>query len=253
MNEHDVSAADLNPDATPEVHGDGPPTPPDPQTPASEAPTRRESIEKAFQALDSEAAATENSASPDQPRGPDGKFIAREGAGQSPGDNSMDTSGAKAGDKTDAAPDKSDALDMPPQRFSAEAKTAWADAPAAVKGEIGRAISELEAGLRQKDAQLAPMKPYFDLAKEHGVEVPTVLGNYIRMEQLLAQDVRKGLEAIAQNFGITFDDMIAKATGASRTAPTRIARLLIYRTRWRSCNSRCLASRSPCNAPLRIR
>ncbi len=213
----------IEPVAAPEpVSTEGAPTPPEPVVDApvveSEPPTRQDSIRKAFETLDAEDKAEPaegdgpNPATDDRPRGPDGKFVAKDGA-EPPAD------GDKAPEPKGDAEKPASALSTPPDRFSADAKAAWEKAPDAIKGEVKRAISELEAGIQQKDAQLAPLKPYFDLAAQHGVEMHDTFDKYVNMERLLTKDMRQGLTAIAQNFGLTFEDMIARATGGE-TAST---------------------------------
>lgn len=171
--------------------------------------SRRDSIQKAFESLDmdenAEASEEASTTPPDAERlrGPDGKFIAK-------GKASDDAEGLAAAKVQDGA---QPALSDPPSRFSPDAKEAWKDAPDAVKGEIKRAITEMENGLAQKDAQIAPLKPFFDMAQQHGTTVETALGNYVRMEQLLAKDMTAGLTELAKNFGMTLDQMIERATG----------------------------------------
>lgn len=160
--------------------------------PAEKAPSRRDALEKAFAKVDGDDAPTEG-----RERGPDGKFVAK---------------APEAQDKPQDAP-KPAASDAP-SRFSADAKAAWAQAPAPVQAEIKRAITELEGGLQQYQRMFEPLKPYYDLAKQSNVDLPETLGNYVRMEQLLAKDMRLGLTAVAQNFGMTLEQMVAKATGA---------------------------------------
>ncbi|MEM6833293.1 MAG: hypothetical protein AAF562_06680 [Pseudomonadota bacterium] len=182
-----------------------------PSEPTPEAPTRMDSIQKAFDSLDEvePLADASQEASSERPRGPDGKFIAKNGNEQE-----------KPQEIAAKLEDQPSIMDAP-SRFSADAKAAWAEAPDAVKGEIHRAVRELESGLQQKDAQLAPLKPFFEMAEQHNTDVQTALGNYVRMEQLLAKDMKAGFEALAQNFGMTVEDMVAKATGGQSTSPDK--------------------------------
>ncbi len=195
---------------TPEVSSD-PPQPPAPPQQDAPVASRREALEKAFKGLD-------EGEGDGQQRGPDGRFVAKE-----PASDAAPAVKADPAAKTDLKPEvqaqEKGPLSEAPSRFSADAKAAWAQAPDAIKGEVRRAISELESGLQQKDAQLAPLKPFFDMAKQHGVEVHDALGKYVAMEQLLARDMRAGLQAVAQNFGLTLDDMIAKVTGGQNVNP----------------------------------
>lgn len=180
--------------------------------------TRREALEKAFKSIDDEPAQkteAELAKTDDgsQPRGPDGKFVAKEPS-EPPAEAAKTPEKAPEAQKTDADTPKDKApISEAPARFSPDAKQAWKDAPEPVRGEIQRAISELESGLQQKDEQLAPLKPFFDLAQQQGVTVHDTLQRYVNMETALRQDLRGGLSALAQNFGMTLEDMVAKATG----------------------------------------
>lgn len=171
----------------------------------------REALEKAFSAdLEDKPEAEENTDGP--ARGPDGKFVSKdakpdEAKAKADADPKEDES-AKADEKPDKAP-----IAEPPSRFSADAKEAWNDAPKSVQGEIHRAISEMEKGLQQKDEQLAPLKPFMDMAEKSGTTVHDALNSYVRMEQLLRQNPQQGLAAIAQNMGMTLNGLLSKVTG----------------------------------------
>lgn len=180
------------------IDGGTPETPPEPSG-VSEAPTRSEAIERAFEAVDGE-----------RPRGPDGKFIAKETPEGEQGAEPVELVEPKEGEQAEKP---ASTIAEPPSRFSADAKEAWKDAPEAVRGEIQRAITELETGLAKKDEQLAPLQPYFEMAAKHGVTVDGTLKNYITMENNLRADLPKGMELLAANLGMTVEDMFAKAQG----------------------------------------
>lgn len=179
------------------VTDQGPPTPPEPQAeaPKSEGEGRRSTIAKALET----AGVTERA------RTPDGKFATEAKPAEKPTihDKPVTLEEPKAEVKPEIA--------APPSRFSADAKAAWAAAPEAIKGEVHRAIRELESGIQQKDAMLEPLKPYFDLAKQHNTTVDAALGNYVRLEQLIIKDPRAGLEALAQNLGTNLQNLFALA------------------------------------------
>ena len=132
-------------------------------------------------------------------RGPDGKFVAKE----------VETAEVKAD-----APKAEPATDAP-SRFSPDAKVAWKDAPAPVQAEVRRAITEMERGIAEKNQIIEPLKPFLQMAQQHGTTIHDALGKYIRMEQLLAKDPAQGLQAIAQNMGMTIGDLIQKVSGQS--------------------------------------
>jgi hypothetical protein len=166
------------------------------------APSRREALEKAFKSLDDTPKADDEG----QPRGPDGKFLPREATDKS----------AEAV-KPEEAPKPADEGRKPvseaPARFSPDAKAAWKDAPEAVRGEINRAISELEGGIRQYQQVLAPLKPFADMAQKSGTTLDAALSAYVNMENTLRQNPAQGLRALAQNLGMTPADMAALLTG----------------------------------------
>lgn len=182
----ELAPAPAEPIVATEITTEGSPTPPEP----AEAPvSRRDALERALAKVEGEE--------PEGPaRTPDGKFAAKEAA--------KPVELKEPAKEAPASP-----LAEPPSRFSPDAKAAWAQAPVPVQAEIKRAITELESGLKQKDAMLEPLKPFFEMAQQHGVTVDGALGNYVRMEQLLQRDPRAGLTAIAENFGWTLDQMIA--------------------------------------------
>lgn len=184
-------------DQTPDPKAD------EPKAEAAPKKSLRESLEAAFDQVD-DGEGADDTASTERLRGPDGKFIAKDGE--------PDAAPAEAEDKQQAAPDKAK-LSEAPSRFSPDAKQAWAEAPESVRGEINRAIQEMESGLQQKDQALEPLKPYIDMAEKHGTTVHDALGNYVRMEEALRQDPASGLKQLAQNLGMSPQDMAGLLTG----------------------------------------
>lgn len=177
---------------------------------APRAPSARDAIQKAFDTVD-------KAESDGQPRTPDGKFAKKEG------DTTPEVA-EKPQDapKEDPKPDLSDA----PSRFSPDAKAAWASADPAIKGEVKRAMSELEKGIAQKDEQLAPLKPFMDMAAKAGTTVEAALSNYVNMENLLKSDPKAGFERIAGNMGMTLPDLLAKVSGTESTATEKDRQIL---------------------------
>lgn len=187
--------------STPEI-SEGAPLPPEPK---AESVSRRDALERALEKVNGDEAKEPAKEGP--ARQPDGKFAQKATDATKPVE-------LKEPGKPDAS-----AIAEPPARFSPDAKAVWAQAPLPVQAEIKRAITELETGLKQKDEMLAPLKPFFDMAGQHKTTVHDALGNYVRMEQLLAKDPRAGLEAIAKNFGWTLPQMmqfVGAATGAQQ-------------------------------------
>lgn len=89
----------------------------------------------------------------------------------------------------------------PPARFSADAKAAWATAPEPVKAEVSRAIKELETGIQQHQAVLEPLKPWINMAKQHGTTVHDAMVRYTGLEKALkAGDPQQKLQALEDVF-----------------------------------------------------
>lgn len=189
------------------------PEAPEPPATPDERPvqrSRREAIEAALgKAVDGSDTAEKPATEEGQPRTPDGKFAPKDGEPAKP---EAKPEAVKVEDAN--KPGISDA----PTRFSDDAKAAWKDAPESVRGEIRRAINELEAGIRQKDEMLAPLQPYFEMAKKHDVRVHEVLGNYINMENLLRENPAQGFSVLARRLGMTPQDIVSVFTGEQSQA-----------------------------------
>lgn len=73
-----------------------------------------------------------------------------------------------------------------PNRFSPDAKTAWKEAPEAVRAEIHRAVGELETGLdkyREAATEYEPLREYGDMAKQHNTTIKDALDRYTNLER----------------------------------------------------------------------
>jgi hypothetical protein len=179
--------------------------------------TRREALDKAFAALDS-ADAPKEAAKPveadakpkgDRVRNPDGTFAPLTA------DKSATITPATA-----EAPKPVDATVAPaedaPSRFSPDAKAAWKDAPPAVKGEIKRAITELESGLAQKNDKLRSfegLEQYVPLAAQGGKTVAQIFENYVGFERMVRQNPIQGTMHLLSNLGISAHEVAAAILG----------------------------------------
>jgi len=157
--------------------------------PASQGDTDAEKAETKPKAEDKPEAKAEKAEDDGPARGPDGKFVAKDGE-------------KEVEAKDDAKQEKTPLAD-PPSRFSSDAKEAWKDAPEAIRAETHRMLRELEGGLQKKDAQLEPLKPYYEMAEKHGVKLESALANYVNMENMLRQDPAQGLQVLARNMGMS--------------------------------------------------
>lgn len=89
----------------------------------------------------------------------------------------------------------------PPKRFSDDAKAAWETAPEPVKAEVHRAVRELESGLEKYRTEYEPLKPYNDLAKQHGTSIKDALDRYTGLERMLGSpDQNQKLAGLQQVF-----------------------------------------------------
>lgn len=133
--------------------------------------TARESLDRAFAALDTPA---------DDDRM--AESWERNEWGRSKASDPLSVQQSKQTDR------QSVATMEPPARFSLDAKAAWKSVPDAVKGEVGRAFRELETGLGQYQQAFEPLKPYYLMAQERGVSVADALRNYVALDQALISD-----------------------------------------------------------------
>lgn len=183
-----------------------------------------DAIDAAFEGLDDDLNPIEpaDDAAPGPERGADGRFKAKDSADEAASDGDDDTGDT---DPEATEPDEAadETLNDAPSRFSADARAAWKDAPAAVRGEIQRAIREMESGLAQKDEALAPLKPYIEHAAQTGTTLDAALANYVAAEQLLRQDVFAGLDRVARNCGTTLQDVAQAMTGGQQQGGQQFA------------------------------
>ena len=193
------------PVSAPEIAHEAP-APVESQAPESgeqpaKVPSRREAIEKAFATVErGDKPAEQPKPTAEQPKGervrnPDGTFA--------PGD--VKAQDAPQADKPPGAQDTTPKpLDEPPARFSPDAKAEWAKAPEAVRGEIRRAIAEMENGLSQYKERVesyAPLDQYRQAAEQQGTNLKAVIDNYLGWENTLKAQPVEGLMALTQNMG----------------------------------------------------
>jgi len=109
---------------------------------------------------------------------------------------------AKAG--TEAKPEAKDTTGFKeaPRRFSEDAKAVWDTAPDPVKAETHRALTEMEQGIEKYRQVMEPLKPYMQLANQHGVRIEQAMENYTNLERTLQQDPERGLQMVADYAGI---------------------------------------------------
>lgn len=180
-----------------------------PEAPQEAAETAREAMERAFGEVEaSEPAeqqeAPDTSAEDGPARGPDGKFVAKDAKGDEGGEaentGEVDEKNTAEAEGTEPAEVKTD--DAPPARFSAAAKAEWAKAPASVRAEALRAVSEMEAGIQQKTETLSKFEPFIKMAGSAEATV-AAMSRYVNTENTLRQNPVAGFTEIARNMGLS--------------------------------------------------
>lgn len=123
----------------------------------------------------------------DKPRTPDGKFAPKEAKVADA--KQADAQGEIAKDLQAAV--AKDAQIAPPARFTKQAQTDWANAPESIRSEVSRLEKELTQGIEKyrADAEaFEPLRQYHDMAKQHGTTVDAALSNYLRFDNLWANN-----------------------------------------------------------------
>jgi hypothetical protein len=97
----------------------------------------------------------------------------------------------------------------PLPRFNEKAKAEWAAAPESVRGEVHRMAQEFEGAYRKyrsDNETMNTIRPFHELAAQHGTTLQKALTNYVGMEQKLRQDVVGGLDVIVSNLNMRTSD-----------------------------------------------
>ncbi len=209
------------------------PTPPEPSHPedASAAISRAfsqvEAAEETEVKVEPKAEAAEKpEAEPkaeedDRLRNPDGTFKAKEAKPvEAAQESEKPPVEAKPEEKPPETPEEDKGIAEAPARFSTDARAAWKDAPAPVRGEINRVMRELESGIAEHQERWEPLKEFDALARQHGTDIPTALRQYIAFEQNIRRDPIAGLTQTCAELGLDFRAIVAEVSGQ---APDKIA------------------------------
>lgn len=152
-------------------------------------------------------------------RGPDGKFLPATGA--EPGK-------AAVAAPVTPAPDTAKSLyPEPPTRFVSDREkyhdtttnisALWKDTPEPVRVQIHRTIGELEKGIqkyRDDATAFEPLKPYHDLAKQHGTSIKDTMEQYIRLSQgLQSANPMPAIEELLRHAKMTPQMLAEKVLG----------------------------------------
>ena len=175
-------------------------------------PTARGAIDRAFAAIEqrdkapAEAVADKPvEATGERPRNSDGTFATKDA--QKPVEATIE------GQDKPKAPETQVGFAEAPSRFSADAKAAWATAPEPVRAETMRAIRELEGGIKQYQEQYEPYREFDKSLKASGQTFQQVFQHYTGIENMLAQDLTRGLDVICQNAGTSLREIAAQIAG----------------------------------------
>lgn len=139
-----------------------------------------------------------------QPRGEHGHFAGKEGdKGKAepnkaePGDKSADPQAKPATNSGDDAP----------SRFKPEAKTHWANTHEVVRGEVHRAISELETGLQKYKTghdEYEQVRDFAESAKKNGYTLRSAIEQYAILDQMVRTDPVNAFREICDARGFSF-------------------------------------------------
>ena len=173
------------------------------EQPTEQAP-EKSAIERAFETVGIDEDGNDLPYTPAEgpKRGPDGKFIKADG--EQPAEAIAEAPDAKKPE---------DKADEAPTRFTPDAKEAWKNADPALRGEMKRAIGELEGGLAKYQAEMAPLKQYADMAQQAGQTLPQALDTYYGLEKAMQENPIDGLNKICQSVGLTLEQVAAHVTG----------------------------------------
>jgi hypothetical protein len=93
----------------------------------------------------------------------------------------------------------------PPPRMAEHAKRDWDTAPETVRGEFHRLAKEagdMYRAYRPDHDVMNTIRPYQEMATQHGTTLARALNNYVTMEQKLRADPIGGLDIIVQNLNL---------------------------------------------------
>lgn len=134
------------------------------------------------------------------PRAEHGHFAPRQAPGQAPPPGAQAPARSAHSPLPDTAPYRD-----PPQRFSEAARADWAGAPESVRGAVHGMMREFSGAYqayRSDHEAMNEIRPFHDLATQHGTNLKTALTNYWNMEQKLRADPIAGLDLLVNNLNL---------------------------------------------------
>jgi cytochrome c556 len=88
----------------------------------------------------------------------------------------------------------------PPGGWSVKSKAEWDKLPENIRADIVKREQEVNEGFKQYEG-MRELRPYVEMAQRSGTSLKAALDNYTGLENLLRQDVVKGVSQIAANMG----------------------------------------------------
>lgn len=89
----------------------------------------------------------------------------------------------------------------PPPGWSPKSKSEWEKLPEHIRADIAKREEEVAKGFSEYSG-MKELRPYAEMAQSQGITLKGALDRYLGIENLLRQDVFKGLEQIASNYGL---------------------------------------------------
>jgi hypothetical protein len=97
----------------------------------------------------------------------------------------------------------------PPRRWNKQAKAEWGAAPESVRASVRHMQKQFANTYQRMKADTEVMntiRPYQQLAQQHGTTLARALGNYVPMEEKLRTDPIGGLDVIVNNLNLRTPD-----------------------------------------------
>jgi hypothetical protein len=93
----------------------------------------------------------------------------------------------------------------PPPRMAPHAQAEWHQAPESVRGEVHRMHKEMSDAyqrFRADHEEMNTIRPFHQMAQEHGTTLQRALNNYTTMERKLVEDPFGGFDMITSNLNL---------------------------------------------------
>jgi hypothetical protein len=97
----------------------------------------------------------------------------------------------------------------PPRRWSQQAQAEWAAAPESVRASVQRMNKEFSqhyGRMRADTEAMNAIRPFHQMAQQHGTTLDRALNNYVGMENKLRADPIAGLDLIVNNLNLHTPD-----------------------------------------------